>query len=316
VRDGQDVGVDLETVADELYALQPAEFTGARDARASEARKSGDRELAAAIKALRRPTTSAWLANLLARTRSDQVAELLEMGEALREAQANLSGDDLRRLSAQRHRVVSALAQEARRVAYEQGERISDAVQQELEGTLEAALADPRAGEAVRNGRLTGALSYSGLGEVDLSSVVSLGGPTGRQAAKKPAAKAQKPARDDKQAAQERDAERRQRAEEKLAAARERLAEAKRTADSARAEAEDAGRQVDELTAQDQQVHERIRELESELEDAQERASRLASAVREAKRSRTTADRAASSSAHRLEQAEAAVAAAEQELSA
>jgi hypothetical protein len=300
--------VDLETVADELYGLQPAEFTSARDARAAEARKSGDRELAAEIKALRRPTASAWLANLLARSRSDQVTELLDLGEALRQAQANLSGDELRTLSSQRHQVVSALAQEARRVAYEQGERVSDAVQQELEGTLEAALADPRAGEALQAGRLTSALSYSGLGEVDLSSVVSLG-PARKQTAKK----STKQAAGKKRALQDQDAELRKRAEEKLAAASQRLTEAKQAESAARGQADDAGRTVDELTAEEEQVHARIRELESALEEVQERATRLASAVREAKRNRTAADRAVSSAAHRVEQAEAAAQAAEQE---
>ena len=75
--------MDLETVADELYGLRPADFTSARDAKAAEARTSGDRQLATQIKALRRPTTSAWLANLLARTRSEQVTQLLDMGESL-----------------------------------------------------------------------------------------------------------------------------------------------------------------------------------------------------------------------------------------
>jgi hypothetical protein len=306
--------VDLETVADELYGLRPADFTGVRDERAAQARKAGDRELAAEIKSLRRPTTSAWLANLLARNRSEQVAELLDMGEALRQAQASLSGDDLRRLSAQRHRVVSALAQEARRVAYEQGERISDAVQQELEGTLEAALADPRAGEAVRVGRLTGALSYSGLGDVDLSSVASVGA-AGRRTTEKAATKGKPSAHTETTSPDELDAKRRKRAEEQLAAARERLSEATQAADQARGEAEDAARTVEDLTAQDQQVRERIDALESELDEAQDRATRLASAVREAKRTRTAADRAAGSAAHRLTSAEAAVEAAQQELS-
>lgn len=305
--------MDLESVADELYGLRPADFTGARDERAAQARKSGDRELAAEIKSLRRPTTSAWLANLLARHRSDQVAELLDMGEALRQAQARLSGDELRRLSGQRHRVVSALAQEARRVAYEQGERVSDAVQQELEGTLDAALADPRAGEAVRVGRLTGALSYSGLGEVDLSSVASVGS-AGRATPKKAAKKGKSSARTEPEPPADLDAQRRKHAEARLSAARERLSEAAQAADQADRAAEDAARTVEDLTAQDQQVRERIDALESELDEAQERATRLASAVREAKRTRTAADRAAGSAAHRLKSAEAAVASAQQEL--
>jgi len=59
--------MNLEQVADELYALAPAAFTAARDEQASQARASGDADLAGAIKKLRRPTVSAWLVNLLAR---------------------------------------------------------------------------------------------------------------------------------------------------------------------------------------------------------------------------------------------------------
>jgi hypothetical protein len=59
--------VDLESTLDELYALRPQEFTAARDARAAEARRAGDRELADRIRALRRPTLSAWAGNLLVR---------------------------------------------------------------------------------------------------------------------------------------------------------------------------------------------------------------------------------------------------------
>ncbi len=63
---GQDGVVDLDTVGTELYGLRPTEFTAARDAQAAAARRGGDRELAAAIKKLRRPTPAAWLVNLLA----------------------------------------------------------------------------------------------------------------------------------------------------------------------------------------------------------------------------------------------------------
>ena len=167
---GQDVVIDLDTVADELYALAPPEFTSRRDARAAEARKAGDKALAAEIKRLRRPTTGAWLANLLARQRSDQVGELLDLGTALRQAQATLAIDDLRRLSQERHRVLTALSREARDLASQGGQVVSDAVAKEVEATLEAALADADAGDALRAGRLTTGLHYSGLGLVgDLS---------------------------------------------------------------------------------------------------------------------------------------------------
>lgn len=156
--------MDFETVADELYGLVPAGFTAARDARAAEARRDKDRDLAAALKALKRPSASAWLANVLVRRRPDEVDRLLSLAADLREAQDRLAGDQLRALSQQRHRVVAALVQEARRLGTEAGQAVSDGAARELQETLEAAMGDPAAAAALRNGRLTGALAYSGIG--------------------------------------------------------------------------------------------------------------------------------------------------------
>ncbi|MDQ2727792.1 MAG: hypothetical protein M3Y91_08015 [Actinomycetota bacterium] len=167
--------MDLDAVADELYGLTPGEFTAARQARAVAASRAGDRDLAAAIKALRRPTTSAWLANLLRRQRHTELLQLLELGEATRRAHSNLDAEDLRRLSRQRRQAVAALSHDARRLARDLGPPVSGAVGRELEVTLEAAFADPGASEAVRSGRLTTALSYSGLGPIDVTAPV--GGP-------------------------------------------------------------------------------------------------------------------------------------------
>jgi len=142
------------------------------------ARAAGNRALAAEIKQLRRPTTGAWLANLLVRRRGDLVVQLLTLGTALREAQATLQTDDLRRLSQQRHDLVSALAHEAQELAASKGQPVSGAVAQELEATLEAALADAGAADALRSGRLTTGLRYTGLGlvrpgEVDASAAAA-----------------------------------------------------------------------------------------------------------------------------------------------
>jgi hypothetical protein len=161
---GQNNGIDLDTVADELYGALPSEFTSRRDALAGEARRAGDRALAAEIKKLRRPTMGAWLANLLVRERRDEVARLLDLGSALRQAQATLATGDLRRLSQERHRLLTDLEQEAGRLADRHGQAVSGAVAQELSDTLEAATADPDAADALRAGRLTTGLHYSGLG--------------------------------------------------------------------------------------------------------------------------------------------------------
>ncbi len=161
---GQNNGIDLDTVADELYGSLPSEFTSRRDALAAEARRAGDRALAAEVKKLRRPTTGAWLANLLVRERRDEVAQLLDLGSALRQAQATLATGDLRRLSQERHRLLTKLEQDAGHLADRHGQAVSGAVAQELADTLEAATADPDAADALRAGRLTTGLHYSGLG--------------------------------------------------------------------------------------------------------------------------------------------------------
>jgi hypothetical protein len=162
----QDDHIDIDTVAGELYSLAPSEFTSRRDARAAEARRAGDKALAAEIKKLRRPTTGAWLANLLTRERGQPVAGLLDLGAALRAAQAQLATDDLRRLSLERHHQVAELEREARGLAGQHGQAVSEAAAQELAATLEAALADEDAANALRAGRLTTGLHYSGLGPV------------------------------------------------------------------------------------------------------------------------------------------------------
>jgi hypothetical protein len=102
--------------------------------------------------------------NQLVRHRRDDVDQLLNLGSALRDAQKSLAGDDLRRLSAQRSSVVSALARDARQLAEELGQPINETVEREVRSTLDAALADPAAAEQVRNGRLTTSLQHSGFG--------------------------------------------------------------------------------------------------------------------------------------------------------
>jgi hypothetical protein len=172
--------VNLAQVADELYALAPAEFRAARDERAGQERAAGRREFADAIAKLRRPTVSAWLVNQLAREAADQVGRLLELGESLREAQQELAGDRLRELSAQRRETITPLMQAAKGIASGAGQSVSAGVEREVLATFEAALADPDAADAVRSGWLTSALSYIGLGGTDLAEAVAVPARPGR----------------------------------------------------------------------------------------------------------------------------------------
>jgi chromosome segregation ATPase len=167
--------VDFQADLDELYGLTPQEFTPARDAKAAAARNSGDRELAAAIKQLRRPSQAAWLANLLARERPHRVDELLDLGERLRNAQRRLAGEELKELARQGHRVVVDLVRDAERLAVSAGQSPGPASLRQLQETLDAALADSESGRALRAGRLAAALSYAGLGAVADDARVTTG---------------------------------------------------------------------------------------------------------------------------------------------
>ncbi len=140
-------------MADELYALPPADFIAARDERARQARAAGQRDQAAEIRKLARPTASAWLVNQLAREAPDQLARLAEVGEALEEAQRTLAGDRLRDLSGQRRQVINDMLPQVAAIARNAGQPASAATLTEVRATLEAALADAGARAAVRSGR-------------------------------------------------------------------------------------------------------------------------------------------------------------------
>jgi hypothetical protein len=60
--------------------------------------------------------------------------------------------------------VIAVLVQHARTLAQDEGQRVTEDVARGLEETLAAALADPAAGQLLRQGRLTDALHHSGFG--------------------------------------------------------------------------------------------------------------------------------------------------------
>lgn len=163
----------LGAAADELYGLPAAEFTAARNARAKAAR-SADRALAAAIAALPRPSVAAWVVNQLVRSSPADIDALLELGGRLREAHTALDADRIRTLSKERQEHIAAVLQAARDVAGELNQPVSGAVDHEIEATLGAAVATVEAGEAVRSGRLTKALSYAGFGDVEITGAVAV----------------------------------------------------------------------------------------------------------------------------------------------
>jgi len=163
----------LASIADPLYALAPAEFTAARNAAAREVKDSADLELAARVQELKKPSPAAWAVNILARERADELEQLAELGETMREAQEELDRAQLADLTRQRRALVNALAREASGLASEARHNLTATVVEEVAKTLQAALNDPAAAAAVRSGRLVRGLEATGIEPVDLTDAVA-----------------------------------------------------------------------------------------------------------------------------------------------
>ena len=263
--------MEAETVARELYALRPGEFVAARDAKVSEARSAGERELASEIKSMRRPTVAAWVMNLFARQRGEQLEQLFALGASLREAQASLSGDTLRRLDEQRRQVIAALAGEAAGLADEHGQPASPQVVAEVEQTLYAALADEDAAVSVRAGRLTTGLRYTGFGDVAAAAAA----PRRAPGAARPKAAKKRDGDAEERRRQQEALDEAERALERAAAAAE---QSTRRLEDARERREGASRAVDALEAQLADGRSLLRDaerdlIESEAESEQARAA-------------------------------------------
>ena len=286
--------MDIAAVADELYGLPPDQFTASRNERAKACRAGGDRELGTQVAALRKPSTAAWVVNQLARHRRDELGQLIELGAALRAAHLDLQAERLRDLSDQRHRVVAALARAGGALAAEQGHAVSDAVRQEVEQTLEAALADPAAAQAVSSGRLVSGLSYAGLG--DVGAAVAAGGdqpvrrpgcPHGRPGGPGPANEHQ------------------QRLAREVAAAETAAAAATRAAEDATRQLDAASEQVRDAVRGHDEAQARVQELHDELRSAQEDVTDAASELRRVQRARVEASRRAETAAREAARARA-----------
>lgn len=265
---------DLLEIADELYALPLAEFTPARDARAKELKGT---PLAAQVKALRKPSTAAWVVDLLVRREAAQVDQVLSVGAALREAQEAMSAGELRALTKQRRQVTAAVTTQARRIAAEEGLRVTEAVAEQVEATLTAAMVDVECGRAVRSGLLVSALHTTGLEPMDaddLASAVAVPEALGFSATPR---EAPRPGPPDLHVVPDPD-----KAAKAVAAAEERLAAAQEEYDAARATHQDASGEVDRLSARSLQLEAETDELRRRLADLEEQAEALEEELAEA----------------------------------
>jgi hypothetical protein len=279
--------VDLESVTEELYGLRPDRFTAARNARAAEARKAGDRALAEAVRALRRPTLAAWVSNLLVRERPAEARSLAALGDGLRRAHRELDGERLRELSRKQHAVVAALARQARQLAADAGQPVGDDVQHEVEATLHAVLADPAAAGEWASGRLVRPLSAPvGFGAA-LTGASPPEGVRGAGEGERSAERAERERRERELREELR------RAEEEAGAREEERERAGADRDRAEEGLREAAARVDALAAELAEAERARRTADEEVRTARRRFQDAERAAREARRrARDTAARA------------------------
>src|SRR5262245_39679313 len=86
---GSDIEGKLEDEIDSLFKLPVAEFTSARNDLAARLKRVGHAEDASLVKALAKPSVSAWAVNQLHWTHRETFDRLLEAGQQIRRAQSS-----------------------------------------------------------------------------------------------------------------------------------------------------------------------------------------------------------------------------------
>ena len=291
-----------------LYGLLPGQFTASRNAEAAAAARDGHPELGKRLKSLPKPSAAAWLTNMLIREEGPSIASVLSLGASLREAQADLDRDELRRLNSDRHRMLRSLARDARQLAERLGNPVSAAVAAEVEQTLWAAMTDQDAAAALASGRLVRGLEANGWEPVDLDGavadpdsavpLVSAGASPGAAGGRAGGAAGTSPGKGTTRQQQAARTKARKEAEKALAGAREAAGQAEHRLAEVQSEVESQASFRDGLTDEIDDLRERIRDLEREVSDLDRRRGAL-------ERSRDKARREARAARRAVEKAEA-----------
>lgn len=282
---------DVGAVADELYTVDPNDFVAARTDLVRRLRAAKQRDVAASVAKLRRPTPAAWAVNQLVRTQRGEVEDLVRLGEELRSAQeralGGAGGDELRHAARARRDAVAALTAGAARLLATRGGGV-DAHLPGVAATLEAASLDADLGTTVLEGRLSTELEPpSGFGQLPFDVALPQApapapeAPTVQEPAPEPPER-----RREVEAAERVVADARRHAEELAAAAR-----------AAAAAAGERRRAVEEAEAD-------VDRLRTQLADAEHRLAVAGDEAATAAREALDADAAAARAADALDQAD------------
>jgi hypothetical protein len=147
--------VDVEESIDALYRNPPRDFVEAREALVAELKAARERDAAAEVHGLRRPTVVAWAVNQVAHDDADGIATLLDATAQLGAAHGAARPDSaaIRDATGARRDVLSRLADQATARLADIGSSVAKA--DEAERLLDAASLDPEASQLLVRGRLT-----------------------------------------------------------------------------------------------------------------------------------------------------------------
>jgi hypothetical protein len=267
---------DLDEVAGRLYGLPLEEFTRERDAAARELRKAKERDAAAEVAKLPKPSQGSWAANTLARERRKLVDALLAAGDELRGAQegavAGKGAGALRDAAAAERAAVEALVEAAKELR-PGGRKPTAQTLDRLRTTLHAAATDDDVRAALDAGRLVEDASGAGAwGLMEGGDAPAVTAKPRRKPAPKKKDEAAERERKEKEAAEEAERERRQRLEAELREARAERRSRERELDRAEKAAERAAKRLADALAAADDAREQADEAKSDLDAAREAA--------------------------------------------
>ena len=153
---------------DRLYALPLEEFTRERDELAKQLREQCERDAAAAVKALKKPSVAAWAVNQVRRDRPEDVRRLLEVTEELHRVYAGLSSagarERLEEAADMQRDLIRSLVRCAAQLLEAGGHNAGEATLSKVADTLRAAALDENLRARVSAGTVVKEQRAAGLG--------------------------------------------------------------------------------------------------------------------------------------------------------
>jgi hypothetical protein len=267
----------VEADIDALFRLPLAEFTGARNALAAQLKKSGRGDDAARVKALVKPSISAWAVNQLYWNHREAFDRLMTSGERFHKAQTSRSAGkaaaDMRAAMDDRREVLAQLSDLADAVLQDAGHNSAPDTIHRITTTLEGISAYASRSDGPRAGRLTADVDPPGFelfgASIPGQELTRVTHPQKSSSAAASTRRKTTPVDEFRQLAEER--------KRKLAAARVSLQDAKRSLTQARAK-------VQSLEAAQKRADTEAEKAEQRRRDAEESLERAAAAAKDAAR--------------------------------